>query len=167
VLTIVYLAGAAVLLYGAWGATGGNLASDLRAVGGVMSGSLTDRLVLGGATLALLGLFLVLLVAQVFNFVTQAELAVLALALVLVVRWTARDPRAGIRWPVPVSYVLAGLAVAAAVFALLWFFRIIERTLDIGGLDVLLPVVVYLGGLALLVVGAVLAVRPATGGASA
>jgi hypothetical protein len=160
VLTIIYLIGAAVLLYGAWGATGGSLMGDLRSVGGVMSGSLPDRLVLAGATLALLGWFLVLLVAQVFNFVMQAEVSILAVALVLAVRWSGRDSRAGIRWPLPVSYIVAGLAVVAAIFALLWFFRIIERTLDIGGLDVLLPIVVYLGGLALLVVGAVLAVRP-------
>jgi peptidoglycan/LPS O-acetylase OafA/YrhL len=160
VLTIVYLIGAAALLYGAWGATDGSLMADLRSMGGVMAGSLPDRLVLAGATLALLGWFLVLLVAQVFNFVTQAEVAVLAVALVLAVRWSGRDPSAAIRWPVPVSYVVAGLAVVAGVFGLLWFLRIIERTLDIGGLDVLLPVVVYLVGLGVLVAGALLAIRP-------
>jgi hypothetical protein len=161
VLTIVYLIGAAMLLYGAWAATDGNMMADAGSVGGVMSGSLPDRLVLAGATLALLGWFLVLLVAQVFNFVTQAQVAVLAVALVLAVRWSGRDPRAAIRWPLPVPYIVAGLAVVAGVFGLLWFIRIIERTLDIGGLDVVLPVAVYLVGLALLVVGGLLGVRPA------
>ena len=163
VLTIVYLIGAAMLLYGTWGSTDGSLMADLRSVGGVMSGSLPDRLVLAGATLALLGWFLVLLVAQVFNFVTQAQVAVLAVALVLAVRWSGRDPRAAIRWPLPVPYLVGGLAVVAGVFGLLWFIRIIERSLDIGGLDVLLPVAVYLVGLALLVAGGVLGVRSGSG----
>jgi hypothetical protein len=163
VLTSVYLVGSALLLWGAWGATGGSLAGDLRSLGGLMSGTMTDRLIVGGAILALLGWFAVLLVAQVFNFVQNIQISVLAVALILVVRWSARDPRSGIRWPVPASYVIAALAVIAAVFALLWFLRIIDDTLDRGGLDVFLPIIVYLGGLALLVVGAVLIVRPQAG----
>jgi hypothetical protein len=157
---LVFLAGAVVLMWGAWQATGGNLMSDIRSVTKLMGWSLADRLIVGGTLLALAGWFLVALVAQIYNFVDFVQISVLALALILAVSWSARDAMAGMRWPLPASYVVAGLAAIAALFALLWLSRVAEKTFEIGGLDVFLPLIVYVAGLVALVAGAVLSVMP-------
>ena len=160
VLEVVFLVGAALLMWGAWQATGGNLMADLMSVTKLMGRSLSDRLVVGGASLALAGWFLVALIAQIYNFVDFVQLSVLALALVLAVSWSARDSSAGMRWPFPASYEVAGLAAVAGIFALLWLSRVAEKTFEIGGLDVFLPLIVYVVGIVALVGGAVLGVMP-------
>jgi hypothetical protein len=159
VLWAAYIVGAAVLVWGAWAATGGNPATDLAGVAGLMSRSPADRLAYGGAILLLVGWFLILLVAQIFNFTDDPAMSVLFATLVLAVVWSARDAAAAVRWPVPTSYLVAALAVVSGVFALIWLSRVIGRIGDAGDLTVYLTLAVYVLGAVAMVAGAVMGLQ--------
>jgi len=155
VLTVVYVGGAAVLAYGAWAASGGNLVSDLTGVRGVMRLSMIDRLVYLGAAGVLVGWFLLMAIADIFTFTAESQIAVLAAVLVLVVRWLDRNPSAG-RIPIAAPWATAGLAAVAVLLGAWWFIRVIGRTLEVGDLTTYVPLVIYLVALAVLAAGAFL-----------
>ena len=152
VLTIAYVAGAAVLAYGAWAASGGSLATDVAGVARVMRLSMVDRLVFLGAAGVIAGWFLLMAIADVYVFTTDAQLAVLAAVLVLIVRWLDRNPGAA-RLPIGAPWATAGLAAVAVLLGAWWFIRVIGRTLEVGDLSTYVPLVIYLIALAALAVG--------------
>jgi hypothetical protein len=159
-LTIVYVIGAAILAYGAWGVSGGNLVSDVRGTLGVMGLALADRLVLIGALGCVVGWFLIMWLADIYEFVTLAQVVVLAATLLLSVRWLDRNPTAGrLMAPAPVTTAALGaVAIAAGAW---WFLAVIGRTLEIGGLLVYLPVLLFVLALVALAVGCYLLIgRP-------
>jgi hypothetical protein len=159
ILWAAYVVGAFVLVWGAWSATGGNLATDMTGVAGLMSRPLADRLVYGGAILLLVGWFLVLLIAQIFNFTDDPAVSVLFATLVLAVIWSARDAAAAVRWPIAANYLVAALAVVSALFALIWLSRVIGRIGDAGDLTVYGTLAIYVLGAVAMVAGALLSLQ--------
>lgn len=159
-LTIVYVIGAAILAYGAWGASGGNLVSDLRGALGVMGLALADRLVFIGALGCVVGWFLIMWLADIYEFVTLAQVVVLAATLLLGVRWLDRNPTAG-RLMVPAPVTTAALGAVAIAAGAWWFLAVIGRTFEIGGLLVYVPVLLFVLALVALAAGCYLVIaRP-------
>jgi len=152
ILTVLYVAAAAVLAYGAWAASGGNIVADLSGVRGVMGMSMIDRLVYLGAAGVVVGWFLLMLIADIFTFTAESQIAVLAAVLVLVVRWLDRNPSAG-RIPIAAPWATAGLAAIAVLLGAWWFIRVIGRTLEVGDVTTYVPLVIYLVALAALAAG--------------
>jgi hypothetical protein len=161
VLTIVfwvlYIVGSAVLVYGAWAASGGNLVADLTAVRGVMRLSMIDRLVYLGAAGVVAGWFLLMVIADIYAFNTLGQVSVFAATLVLIARWLDRNPTAG-RLPVATPWAVAGLALVAVVASAWWFLRIIGESLQGGDLTVYLPLLIYVVAVATLAVGGFLGI---------
>lgn len=151
-LTIVYVIGTATLAYGAWGLSGGNLISDVRGVLGVMRLGLADRLVYVGALGSIVGWFLIMWLADIYEFVTLAQVAVLSATVLLAVRWLDRNPTAG-RLPTPGPLTTTALGAVTIAAGAWWFLAVIGRTLEIGGLLVYLPVVLFILALVALAAG--------------
>ena len=155
VLTAIEVAGAAVLAYGAWRVTGGDLVADIASAGRSFRLELIDRFVYVGGLGVVVGWFLIMLVADIYNFNTESQVGVLAAVLVLGVRWIARNPGTG-QLPVALPWTIAGLAAIAVLIGLWWLVRIIGETLEIGDLTTYVPLLVYALALVSLAVGAVL-----------
>lgn len=134
VLTAAYIVGAAVLSYGAWATSGGSLLADARGVLGAIGLAVADRFVYLGALGAILGWFLLMAIADIYNFTTLPMVVVFAATLVLTVRWLDRNPSAG-RLPLPSPWTLVGLAAATVLVGLFWFVGIIGRTISEGLAD--------------------------------
>jgi len=169
VLTIVEVVGAGVLAYGAWAVSGGSLSGDAMAAGGAMRTGMADRFVYLGAVGVVVGWFLLMAIADVFNITVDAQIAILAAVLVLTVRWLARNPGAG-ALPVPVPWTIAVLGAVAVLLGLWWFARVIGDVLDFGDLTTYIPMLIYLLALASLAVGAFLGLgdlQARTGGSAA
>jgi hypothetical protein len=160
-LTVVYVAAAAVLAYGAWAVSGSSVVSDLTGVRGVMRMPLIDRFVYLGAAGVVVSWFLIMAIADIFNFRTEPQLSVLAAVLVLVARWLDRNPAAG-RLPVAATWTVVGLAAVSVVLGAWWLIRLLLEGFP-GGVEVYLPLLVYVLALASLGVGAFLGI----GGAKA
>jgi len=157
VLTVVYVAAAAVLGYGAWAVTGGSVVSDLTGVRGAMRMSMIDRLVYLGAAGVVAGWFLLMVIADIYAFNTLGQVSVFAATLVLIARWLERNPTAG-RLPVATPWAVAGLALVAVVASAWWFLRIIGESLQGGDLTVYLPLLIYVVAVAALAVGGFLGI---------
>jgi hypothetical protein len=155
VLTVVEVVGAAVLAYGCWAVSGGRLLSDIGGAVRTAGSVLADRLVHFGAIGVVAGWFILMAVADVFRFTTDAQLVVLAGTLILLIEWLARNPGAGSN-PVPAPWGVVSLAAVAVVLGLYWFVRVIGDTLEFGDLTTYIPMVIYLAALAALGLGAFL-----------
>ena len=154
-LTIVYVIGAAILVFGAWAASGGSIVADARGVLGVARLEMADRFVYIGALGAIVGWFLLMWIADVYEFHTLAQIVVLVSALILVVRWLDRNPSAG-RSPLPGPWTTIGLAGVAVVAGLWWLVRVIGDTIELGEILVYLPLVLFVLALVSLGLGAFL-----------
>ena len=157
VLTAIEVVGAAVLAYGAWRVTGGDLLADIASVGRSFRLELVDRFVYFGALGVVVGWFLIMLVADIYRFNTESQIGVLAAVLVLAVRWIGRNPGTG-QLPVALPWAIAGLAAIAVLIGLWWLLRIIGDTLEVGDLTTYLPLLLYALALVSLAAGAILGV---------
>jgi len=153
-LMVLYIAAAGVLAYGAWAASGGSIVSDLTGVRDVMRMSMIDRFVYLGAAGVVVSWFLIMAIADIFNFRNETQLSVLAAVLVLVARWLDRNPAAG-RLPVAATWTVVGLATVSVLLGAWWLIRLLLEGFP-GGLEVYLPLLVYVLALASLGVGAFL-----------
>ncbi len=158
ILTIIEVAGAAALAYGAWAASGSSVTTDIMAAGRVMALEMADRFVYVGAVGILVGWFLLGAIANFYYVGVDSQLVVLAAVLVLTVRWLERNRSEG-KLPAPAPWAVAGLSAIAVVLALLWIIRVMQDTLDFGDITTYIPLAIYLLALASLAVGAVLGVR--------
>jgi len=129
-LTILEVAAAGALAYGAWALSDGDLIADITGAKGAAGLPVIDRFVYVGSAGIIAALFLVALLTD-FAFVTQAQLAVLASILVLAVRWLAATPAAG-SLPVRAVEAIAGLG-ALAVIVGLWLLAIVVGHVLEGG----------------------------------
>ncbi len=154
-LTIVYVIGAAILVFGAWAESGGSIVTDARGVLGVARLDMADRFVYSGALGAVVGWFLLMWIADVYEFHTLAQIVVLASTLILVVRWLDRNPGAG-RSPLPGPWTTVGLAGVAVIAGLWWVVRVIGDTIELGDILVYLPLLLFVLALVSLGVGAFL-----------
>ncbi|MCI0582415.1 MAG: hypothetical protein L0227_05885 [Chloroflexi bacterium] len=155
VLTIVEVVGAAVLAVGAWALSGGSLIRDVTGVAGALRMEMIDRFVYLGAVGVVVGWFLLMAIADVYNFNAESQVAVLAAVLVLCVRWLGRNPAAG-ALPLSAPMMTAGLGAVAVLVGLWWFVQIIGRTLEIGDITTFVPLLVYVLALIALGLGAFL-----------
>lgn len=155
VLTAIEAAGAAALAWAAWSLSRGSLAADVTGAAQTMRLGLNDGLVHAGAIGVIVGWFLLMAIADVYNFTVDAQFVVLAATFVLVVRWLNRNPDAG-RLPIATPWGVAGLAAVAVLLGLWWFTRIIGDTLEFGDLSTYVPLLIYILALVSLGVGAFL-----------
>ena len=155
VLTIVYVVGAGILAYGAWAASGGSITADARGVLGAARLDMADRFVYLGALGATVGWFLLMWIADVYEFHTLAQIVVLVATLVLVVRWLDRNPAAG-RSPLPGPWTTVGLAAIAVVAGLWWLARVLGQTIELGEILVYLTLLIFVLALVSLGLGAFL-----------
>jgi hypothetical protein len=149
VLTIVYLLGAAILAYGGWAASGGNLLGDARGVLRVGRLAYADRLVFVGARGVIVGWFLLMWIADVFEFHMLGQVAVFAATLILAIRWLDANPAAG-RLPIGAALAVPSLAAIAVVAGAWWLVRVIGGTIELGELIVYPPLVLFTLALAAL-----------------
>lgn len=155
VLAIVEVAGAGVLAYAAWAATGASLSADARGAARVTALEMADRFVYLGAVGVVAAWFLLMAIADIFSLVALPQLVILAAVLVLVVRWLDRNPAAG-SLPTPAPISIAVLGAVTVVLGVWWFLQVIGRTLDVGDLTTYVPLAIYVVALAALAVGALL-----------
>jgi hypothetical protein len=154
VAPILVLAGAAALSVGALRLGSG------RAMPDVSSLSRPQYLVVGGGSLALLGWALMLTVGDIFEvgFVPAIGIAAVALAMISVPM--SREPSV-VEQRIPWDVIVAALAAGAIVIALVHlseFMRVLDE-FDVGGLDVVGPYAVWIIGVLLVALGAMLWVR--------
>ena len=138
VLTIAEVAGAAILAYGAWAASNGSLTGDAMGVGRVRSLGLADGLLFGGAVGVIAGWFLIMAIADIYNFNQLPQIAVLAAALVLVARWIGRNPGAG-TLPVSPTWAVLGLSAVAVLASLVWLVNTLGGSIENGSLTTWIP----------------------------
>jgi hypothetical protein len=157
ILVVVAAVGAAILLLAAWRLTGGDVARDVVGLASASGRSLPDRLVLLGGAAVLVGW--VVLRAANASFSDTSALAVLLTVLVLAVVWIAGGGAGSMQWPVPASLVNVVLGALVGLLALNWLINVLD---DIGDATLFdwVGLVVFIGGAAVLVVGAVLAMQP-------
>jgi hypothetical protein len=160
VLSIVYLVGAALLAYGAWAASGGNLLADGRAILGVARLPYADRLVFSGALGVIVGWFLLMWIADVFEFHVLAQVTVLAAVLILAIRWLDRNPTMG-RLPIGATLAVPSLAAVAVVAGAWWLARVIGDTIELGVLVVYPPLLLFVLALGALGFGAFVSIGQA------
>lgn len=151
-LTIVYAIGAAILAFGAWAVSGGSLPADAQGLLGAMRLAMADRFVYLGALGVIVAWFLIMVIADVFNFTSQPMVVVFLATLVLVVRWLGRNPGAG-RLALPAPWTLVGLAGLTVVVGLWWLAGIIGPTIDRDLLDLTSGITLALYLLALVSLG--------------
>ncbi|MEW5990942.1 MAG: hypothetical protein AB1736_06305 [Chloroflexota bacterium] len=164
VLTIVEVVGAATLAIGAWALSGGSLVGDVTRAAGSIRLEMIDRFVYLGAVGVIVGWFLLMAIADVYEFHVSAQVAVLAAVLILAVRWVGREPGAG-SLPVNRPWLIAGLAAVAVVLALWWLLQVLGDTFERGDITIWVPLLVYVLAVASLALGGFLglgAVGPAT-----
>jgi hypothetical protein len=156
VLVIATAIGAALLLVAAWRLTGGDIVADATGLVSASGRSMPNRLAILGGSAILVGWFF--LRAGNVGLSDTSILAVLATVLALATAWLAAGGAGAIQWPLPASYVLAGLA---AIVALLGLVFLLEALRAIGGADPLdlIGLILYVGGAAALVAGAVLGLQ--------
>lgn len=157
VLTVVYVIGAAILVYGAWAASDGSVIADARGLLGVARLEMADRFVYLGAAGSIVAWFLIMWIADVYEFHTLAQIVVLAATLILVVRWLDRNPTAG-RSPLPGPWATVGLAAIAVVAGLWWLARILGDTIELGEILVYVTLLIFLLALVALGLGAFLSI---------
>jgi hypothetical protein len=165
VLTIVEIGGAAALAFGAWAASGGSVVRDVSGAGGAMRLDMADRFTYVGAAGVVVGWFLLMAIADVYDFHVTAQVAVLGAVLVLAVRWIGREPGAG-SLPVNRPWAIAGLAAVIVVLALWWLIQVLDDTLELGDLTIYVPLLLYVLAIVSLALGAFLGLRvlaPASG----
>jgi hypothetical protein len=155
VLTIVEVAGAGTLMFAAWAIDGASLASDIAGASGAIRMEMIDRFVYLGAIGVIVGWFLLMVIAQVYNFNVESQVAVLGAVLVLSVRWLARNPAAG-TLPMSRQWTITGLAAVSVLLGLWWFIKVIGKTLEIGDLTIYAPLLLYILALVSLGLGAFL-----------
>ena len=154
VAPIVVLAGAAALVVGALRLNAGLARPD------VTSLSRPQYLVIAGGGLAILGWALMVTVGDIFEIGFLPAVGIAAIALALISVTMSRDPSVADR-DIPWDFIVAALAAVAIVVALVHlgeFMRVIEQ-FDIGGIEVLGPYVIWIVGLILVALGAMLWAR--------
>jgi len=155
VLTIIEITGVAVLVWGAWALDGASLIADVRAAAQVTRLGMNDGLLYAGAVGVVVGWFLLMAIADIFDFHITAQVAVMAAVLALTVRWLARNPSAG-SLPVSTPWAIAALGGLVVVLGLWWLVRVIGDTLEFGDLTTYIPMLIYVAALAALAAGAFL-----------
>ena len=155
VLTIIEITGVAVLVWGAWALDGASLTADVRAAAQVTRLGMNDGLLYAGAVGVVVGWFLLMAIADIFDFHITAQVAVMAAVLALTVRWLARNPSAG-SLPVSTPWAIAALGGLVVVLGLWWLVRVIGDTLEFGDLTTYIPMLIYVAALAALAAGAFL-----------
>jgi hypothetical protein len=155
ILTLIEVAGAAALAYGAWSLSGGSLAADVTGARKVMAMEMIDRFVYLGAVGVIVGWFILMAIADVYNFTLWPQVGVLAAVLVLGARWVNRNPAAG-TLPVPHGWLVLGLGGIAVLAGLWWLINVLGRTFEIGGLTTYVPLLIYALALVSLGLGAFL-----------
>ena len=155
VLTIIEITGVAVLVWGAWALDGASLTADVRAAAQVTRLGMNDGLLYAGAVGVVVGWFLLMAIADIFDFHITAQIAVIAAVLALTVRWLARNPSAG-SLPVSTPWAIAALGGLVVVLGLWWLVRVIGDTLEFGDLTTYIPMLIYVAALAALAAGAFL-----------
>lgn len=155
VLTIIEIAGVAVLVWGAWALDGASLTADVRAAAQVTRLGMNDGLLYAGAVGVVVGWFLLMAIADIFDFHITAQIAVMAAVLALTVRWLARNPSAG-SLPVSTPWAIAALGGLVVVLGLWWLVQVIGETLELGDLTIYIPMLIYVAALAALAAGAFL-----------
>lgn len=134
--------------------------ADARASLGVVKLTYADRFVFVGALGVIVGWFLLMWIADVYQFVLLAQVVVLAGTLTLVVRWLDRNPTAG-RLPVSATLLVPSLAAIAVIAGAWWLARVIGDTIELGELIVYPPLLLFVAALAAFGFGGFIAIGQA------
>lgn len=159
---LLVLAGGVALTIGALRLGAGRPMPD------VTSLSRPQYLIVGGGALALLGWALMVTIGDIFEVGLVPAVGIAAVALAMIAVTMSREPSVQDR-NIPWDVISAGLAAVAVIVALVHlgeFMRVLDD-FDIGGLDIFGPYAVWIVGVLLLALGAVIWVRDARMGARA
>lgn len=164
VATVLIVAGIAVMAFGVWRMTGGNLIADAI---GLVAGkrSQAQRLLVLGA--ALVVVMLAVLRATPIGFVLQASIGELLAVLAVAAVWLANGSAAQMKMPIASNLVQAALAVVSGVLLALFLLATVGNMSNAPGLA-WLGIVGLVAATAAMVAGGVLGLsRPAATPAAA
>ncbi len=156
VFTALIVVGAAVLVYGAWRLTGGNIVGDLVGVLGARAGGTPDRLVAIGAAAVIASW--VLLSAFGYTLRTEIALAILVAVLALTVLWFGAGGAGEADLFIAPPLLQASYGIAAGALALIWFLGLLGEFSEVSAID-WIGLIPFLAGAAAMAAGGILGLQ--------